>query len=114
RTARYCVLWSSSQHGVYLSVDLKPKLRIGVRQRHACSIPGALSAHLNFLATLIFKDQTTSDDNRALGHGKREWWRDKPRRVALLPFGGREEPIWATVRRLAIRTIGSSRPYREK
>src|SRR5262245_52787342 len=82
----------------YLRRDLKRRLRIGVRQRHACSIPGALSAHLNFLSDTHFKDQATSDDTRALGHGKREWWRAEPRRAAYCllkeersPFGQRFE-----------------------
>ena len=57
-----------------------------------------------------FKDERTANGYRALGQGETGRRRATAAR-RVLPFGGREGLIWATVRRLAIRTIGCSRPY---
>jgi hypothetical protein len=89
---------SFSQRNVYLPADLQ------ARGAHWCreSMPVRSRLFVRspdfFQATLVFDNQTTSDDDRALWTRKNgKQWRAKPWRAAQCPSLGEQEGLWPTV-----------------
>src|SRR5262245_48762619 len=84
------------QPGLYLRADLKRTVCIGICETVPVRFPGSLYSLTKFSDDTSFKDERTANGYRALGQGETGRRRATAAR-RVLPSGGREEPIWATV-----------------